>query len=259
MCLCDVDSSLGAENMSDVNDAIHAWRLELQQQGGVSADDVAELESHLAEEMESLQRTGLRPDEAFVIATRRLGRPFELAAEYSKNDALMSWKRPARLLLWGLLLMEVMSLCFSAILLPLSAVGLWDVVGVPWLRNLSWLSTVTNCSALGVLWVLAAKPQGTIARSIVWLEQRIGTNAGAVTLLVATVACEFAIVALRICLLWCLTQRGVADLVQAEYFTISMFLTILANQCAWTIPVAGSLVVLAQLDHRPKPKKLAIQ
>ncbi|MEM6718159.1 MAG: permease prefix domain 1-containing protein [Bacteroidota bacterium] len=50
----------------------------------MSRDNVCELESHLWDEMETLQRAGLSPEEAFIIAKRRIGKVQELTTEFEK-------------------------------------------------------------------------------------------------------------------------------------------------------------------------------
>jgi capsular polysaccharide biosynthesis protein len=59
--------------------AIAAWRASLP---AMSADDIAELESHLLDSAAELQKTGLSESEAFLIAKRRLGSPAEFVEEF---------------------------------------------------------------------------------------------------------------------------------------------------------------------------------
>jgi len=70
--------------MSDVEKWIEQWRNALQTSDTLRASDVAELESHLREEMERLQPLGLSEMESFLIARHRLGAIEALEIEYEK-------------------------------------------------------------------------------------------------------------------------------------------------------------------------------
>lgn len=59
--------------MSDVEARIEQWRAGLAGSESLRQSDATELQTHLREEMERLKTTGLRDDEAFLIARRRLG------------------------------------------------------------------------------------------------------------------------------------------------------------------------------------------
>ncbi len=59
--------------MSDVEARIEQWRAGLAGSELLRQSDMSKLESRLREEMERLKTAGLRDDEAFLIARRRLG------------------------------------------------------------------------------------------------------------------------------------------------------------------------------------------
>lgn len=242
--------------MSDVNRALLSWRLQLQQ-AGLSADDATELESHLVEEMDALQQSGLRPDESFVVATRRLGHPCELAAEYSKNDALMSWRRPARLLLWGLLMLEGTSLVFSLMLLTVYGLGAWDAVGSSLLGGLIWLSHLSNWIALGLLWLLAARSQGAVSRILARLEEWLQTSTGAISLVASAVLLELVNVSVRLGLQSLLTKNMPNPGQEIDFFTFDMFSQLLVGQLAWIIPVVAILIILVRVETPRPVAKLA--
>ncbi len=244
--------------MSDVTDAILAWRRELQLSGGVSADEMAELESHLVQEIESLEKSGLRADEVFVIASRRLGHPFELAAEYSKNHSLMSWRRPARLALWGALALQAMTLCWSAILVALNDFDLWILMSGPWLRNASYIA---QWSTLGFLWWLAENPNGSVARSLAWAEEGLRSTRGALCLAVGTIVCfVLGTVSLRLLLQSLLNRQRIQTGVPQPFDIISldMITQLVLGQLAWILPVVVLLVILVRAEQRPSIAKLAM-
>nr|MEE4266612.1 permease prefix domain 1-containing protein [Candidatus Krumholzibacteria bacterium] len=72
--------------MFDLNRAIQQWRTALGAQGGLTANDQEELEDHLREAVAELQATGLNEEEAFLVASRRLGKPEDLGPEFAIAD-----------------------------------------------------------------------------------------------------------------------------------------------------------------------------
>ncbi|MFZ2149034.1 MAG: hypothetical protein WAV28_17630 [Sedimentisphaerales bacterium] len=70
--------------MFDLNEQINKWRSNLAQSQTLGSSDIEELESHLREEIENLTDLKLSDEEAFLIATYRLGSTESLAEEYEK-------------------------------------------------------------------------------------------------------------------------------------------------------------------------------
>ena len=80
--------------MFNLNKEIAKWKKVLRSNDTCSSADVMELESHLCDSMDNLKAKGLSEQEAFYIATHRLGRPDVLANEFGKvNEALRLWSR----------------------------------------------------------------------------------------------------------------------------------------------------------------------
>lgn len=77
----------------DVESAIAAWKAEILAKSHLSAGDVQELEDHLRDEMEELQKAGLAEDEAFLIAVRRMGSSTALAGELALVDSDKAWRQ----------------------------------------------------------------------------------------------------------------------------------------------------------------------
>jgi len=73
--------------MSDVEQRIERWRTSLAGSELLRGEDVAELESHLREEMGHLRTSGLSDNEAFFVARSRLGDPSALEEEFAKVNA----------------------------------------------------------------------------------------------------------------------------------------------------------------------------
>ena len=75
----------------DLNRAIQSWRENLAASPSFSGENLDELESHLRDSAVTLQSRGLSADEAFLIATRRVGRGGPLAAEFAKVNQPAVW------------------------------------------------------------------------------------------------------------------------------------------------------------------------
>ncbi len=240
--------------MSDVNDALLVWRRELERTGDMSSDDVTELESHLLQEMDSLQRAGLQPDEAFVIASRRLGHPYELATEYAKNDTLLSWRRPARLVLWGLLLLDAITLCWSVVLLVTSYFELGDLLGYTFR-----ITQVGNWVTLFLFWKLAANSQGLVPRALAKVEAVVQTYRGAILLVAGVTLAVPLAAAIRLYGWWYRTQElaRAGTPIQMDNFGSSMIMQLILNQSTWTVPVVVLLVILVRLERPYQVAKLA--
>ena len=87
----------------DLNQALAHWRANLQNLGGFSAADLEELEGHLRESISALHERGLSVEEAFVVATRRLGSERQLAEEFGKANPQRVWTERAMWMVAGLL------------------------------------------------------------------------------------------------------------------------------------------------------------
>ncbi|MBN9173188.1 MAG: hypothetical protein J0I70_03420 [Microbacterium sp.] len=76
-----------------VESQITAWREFAARRAAIGAVDVAELEGHLRDQIDVLVETGLDPDEAFLVAIRRLGRLDDLSREYAREHSDRLWKQ----------------------------------------------------------------------------------------------------------------------------------------------------------------------
>jgi len=76
--------------MADLERLIEAWRRSLAA-FGVGPDELAELESHLRDDVDRLRREGISDERALEQATARLGPPQALAAEFARTAAPARW------------------------------------------------------------------------------------------------------------------------------------------------------------------------
>jgi hypothetical protein len=81
------------EDNTDLEAQIAEWRSYMLRRRAVHDSDVDELEDHLRERVGDLTETGLRPDEAFLIAVKRMGRMDELSREFAREHSDRLWKQ----------------------------------------------------------------------------------------------------------------------------------------------------------------------
>jgi hypothetical protein len=84
---------MGDKTMFDLNKAINSWRMNLSEKQTCAKSDIDEMETHLREEIESLTASKLSEQEAFLVATHRLGDPDTLADEFAKVNTSILWRR----------------------------------------------------------------------------------------------------------------------------------------------------------------------
>jgi len=83
---------------SDERDArldgrIAEWRSYLLGHQAIHSVDVAELEDHLREQIDTLKEAGLDADEAFLVAVKRMGDLDALSAEFAREHSERLWKQ----------------------------------------------------------------------------------------------------------------------------------------------------------------------
>src|SRR4051812_22342725 len=85
--------------MSTVSEAglleeqIDQWRSYLRRRQAIHSVDVAELEDHLREQVVVLIDAGLAPDEAFLVAVKRMGDLDALSREFAREHSDRLWKQ----------------------------------------------------------------------------------------------------------------------------------------------------------------------
>src|SRR4051812_48698488 len=84
--------------MFDLETEINRWRTNLIDSTSISASDAAELEDHLRESISSILAGKVSGEEAFLLATRRLGSTGRLSLEYAKEDP---WRPALKRLGWA--------------------------------------------------------------------------------------------------------------------------------------------------------------
>lgn len=87
--------------MFDIKNALKEWRHRFEDTEHYSVMDLDELENHVLEHFDTLKHTGLNDQEAFLIATHRLGQPEVLGTEYSKIHPNLKWQKRILWMLTG--------------------------------------------------------------------------------------------------------------------------------------------------------------
>lgn len=79
--------------MFDLERQIGDWRAAFASRPMLRPTDVEELEQHLRDALPSLTSAGLTSEEAFLIATRRVGSPAALEHEFAKVNGTHLWSQ----------------------------------------------------------------------------------------------------------------------------------------------------------------------
>ena len=69
------------------------WRNWLRRRPAISASDVDELEAHLRDQVAELVEAGLAPDEAFLVAVKRMGNLDAVSREFAREHSERLWKQ----------------------------------------------------------------------------------------------------------------------------------------------------------------------
>lgn len=89
--------------------AIENWRNELLAQESILSENIEELEDHLRMSISQLVKHGLSEDEAFLIATKRIGASSNLKIEFGKINSIVLWIQRLRWMVLGVLLFQACS------------------------------------------------------------------------------------------------------------------------------------------------------
>jgi hypothetical protein len=99
----------------DLNIAIQRWREHLSQSPQFRPENLEELETHLRDSVAAFQSTALSDEEAFLVATRRLGGVPALEPEFAKVNGQTVWMNRLLWMLVGAQLWPMVRLCANTI------------------------------------------------------------------------------------------------------------------------------------------------
>ena len=79
--------------MDQLDLEIEEWRAFVEQSPAVDGRDVEELEDHLRAQIADLTEVGLSPDEALLVAVKRMGTVDELSREFAREHSGRLWRQ----------------------------------------------------------------------------------------------------------------------------------------------------------------------
>lgn len=138
----------------DLTQATQTWLSQLEQRGTFTKDDLRELQSHLLDGIDALQTTGLSQQEAFLVATHRVGPVDVLAEEFGKLGRPAQPQRESVLLLVGVISFMLIK-NIVALVSDFGAVGLARCLGDSLLTSLLDMSLsllLLGGLSVGVSW-----------------------------------------------------------------------------------------------------------
>jgi hypothetical protein len=97
----------------DLNTAIQRWREHLRQSPHFRPEDLDELETHLRDSVAAFQGKALSEEEAFLVATRRIGGVPALEPEFAKVNGKEVWMNRLLWMLVGAQLWPLVCSCAS--------------------------------------------------------------------------------------------------------------------------------------------------
>ena len=80
-------------DLTPLDDQIAQWRTFLHRRQAIHTTDAVELEDHLREQVAALLDAGLAPDEAFLVAVKRMGDLDGIAREFAREHSERLWKQ----------------------------------------------------------------------------------------------------------------------------------------------------------------------
>ncbi len=100
--------------MFRLKDSIDNWKQKLSNSNSFTNSDIEELESHLLEEIDILKKKELTEEEAFYIASSRLGSVELLSSEFSKINTKSIYLKRVAWLLGGYILISFIQQLIAA-------------------------------------------------------------------------------------------------------------------------------------------------
>jgi hypothetical protein len=136
------DQTMDTATSFDLNHAIDRWRQSLNASPSLRGETLDELESHLRDSVDGLQSARLSDEEAFLIASKRIGRGPTLAAEFSKVNPNALWLDRLLWMLIGVQGFSVINGLIAAVTQGAAVLVGWPVGNVRDASLYSGMSTV---------------------------------------------------------------------------------------------------------------------
>ena len=139
----------------DLNRAIQQWRENLGQSPAFRSENLNELETHLCDSIATLRTRGLSAEEAFTIATRRIGKGGSLETEFGKVNQRAVWLDRV---LWMLIGIQIWGLVAGLTGAVIRNALSWGWAGINYNYKESGLALPIALFSLAQ--VLAPRPEG---------------------------------------------------------------------------------------------------
>ncbi|MBN1817284.1 MAG: ABC transporter ATP-binding protein [Sedimentisphaerales bacterium] len=151
-----------------VDRRIAEWRNGLAETGRFTAANLDELEAHVREKMEELQTLPLSEEEAFLVASHRLGEKRDLTAEYDKVNSGLIWSHRFFWMIVGVLAFAAMSALAGGVSTVFATLGAYAGANP---KAIGFVATafkaVVILAGLGfVLWACLAVRSGSTADNL---------------------------------------------------------------------------------------------
>lgn len=129
--------------MFDLDEQLEQWRKRFTDTEGMRGSDIEELEQHVRDSVAALTSSGLNAEEAFVIATYRVGTPGPVEREFAKVNGSHVWFQRVFWMAAGALGYVVCGVAIRAIA-SVSQVIVWFAGGT---------GTPVGYTAVGISWL----------------------------------------------------------------------------------------------------------
>ena len=227
--------------MFELESALRDWTARFRQTEALRRSDVEELEQHVRDSLAALTTSGLSAEEAFLVATHRVGSVDQLEHEFHKVNGNQVWSHRLLWMLAGYLLFIVTQLAISALATFTQAIAAFaggsgatiasasiGITAICWFAFAVWLFRYSGMQ------YREHPTDGNASKS-----RSLLIPLGLATVVVAATLMKFG------------SQIAVARLTPAEAFGQSMFISAYANAVfALLLPVAcvvSMLIIRARM------------
>ena len=137
------------EDMFNLEQSITDWRRQMLAAGIKTPEPLEELESHLRDDIERQVQLGVSAEQAFKIATQRMGPAIELKSAFEKvhsnsNEPMKEKFRNILVIIAGIAI---------AIGFVLPEIARWRSYGTPPVWSMAFLLISTAAFTVGAVWV----------------------------------------------------------------------------------------------------------
>lgn len=216
----------------DLNEAIHHWRVDLQNSPALGFQDLEELESHLRDSIATLKEKGLSSEESFWVAKNRIGPISSLQDEFGKVNPMEIWENRVMWMVIGVLAIGAIGTVASMIkfvamfgIIKFTAAPGWTVGGA---ELVAYVAAFIGLYYWG--WRLGDQHGGLVSKVCDWTKRHPKAT-GAIVLLL-TIVSFAATLASSVVVYKNLTPQGMRDRMLWMYPT--QLFTILFWPCVLT-------------------------